>query len=564
MKIHTPILVVISLLLVSTSVSAISSNQIRIDSERIKQTVKTSQSDEVIAKLNSIYNIKIDMPDKKTIHNEEIEELSKKLTYLFLGTPDKKTSSLDNYISRQKELLAKYTKNKSDRPVGFSELSVNFDMEDIVNENIRYDNYGIVNITYLNDKYESASSEVVIDGVLRDKSNEKDPLQIDTIESKMIISISFKKHNNRWTPDYFSYRFDEDSDNLFKELEIYEQAGLSKSLKFDYTETTNYDFSKLKQVSDEQINSLAKKYENTVVNLNSFKDKTVNDSAVGFAITNNFVVTSWKFINNALSKSEFLTVSDSQNNLIKLDGIVVIEPKLDLVVLKVSGSKLTPATIAKSTYNKQGDPVIVIGSKSGFGISGSAGIVTDDDLNEITSLIPTSPTDAGGPLVNLAGEVIGLNDTRRGATTTTTSINIRHLIDYIDELNKLKIDNSKLVSFETLKKNYYFSVSTEEKVLKNIPTGIWNQYKKVGDIETTIKLDLIKSSFYSNSVSLRYKNNLAIVKDSNLIAGFTNKLSKTGYKKVFDSTNKTVYIGSDYSVIINKDFNLLTVLITKK
>lgn len=94
----------------------------------------------------------------------------------------------------------------------------------------------------------------------------------------------------------------------------------------------------------------------------------------------------------------------------------------DLAVLRVevSANLLQPATLADSSLVKPGDAVFAIGNPFGLEFSVTAGVVSGLDRsspagipNRLRGLIQTdaavNPGNSGGPLFNLAGEVIGIN-----------------------------------------------------------------------------------------------------------------------------------------------------------
>jgi S1-C subfamily serine protease len=100
----------------------------------------------------------------------------------------------------------------------------------------------------------------------------------------------------------------------------------------------------------------------------------------------------------------------------------------DVAVLQLRGAgNLTPANIGSSAQVAVGDPVIALGNTSGAGGTPSAvpGNVTglnqtveaSDELtgstetltNMIQASTPIRPGDSGGPMVNSAGQVIGMN-----------------------------------------------------------------------------------------------------------------------------------------------------------
>ena len=110
------------------------------------------------------------------------------------------------------------------------------------------------------------------------------------------------------------------------------------------------------------------------------------------------------------------------------------DPLTDTAVIKAQGvSGLTPATIGKSSDLKVGQSVVAIGSPFGLDSTVTSGIVSalnrpvnvgTDSQNNATTY-PAIQTDAainpgnsGGALVDLAGNVVGINSSIRTASAT--------------------------------------------------------------------------------------------------------------------------------------------------
>jgi serine protease Do len=99
--------------------------------------------------------------------------------------------------------------------------------------------------------------------------------------------------------------------------------------------------------------------------------------------------------------------------------VIGIDPETDLAVLKISGSKPFPAAkIGDSTHLRVGDWVMAVGSPFGFAQTVTAGIVsatkrvvpsTLSFSDYIQTDAAINPGNSGGPLVNLRGEVVGIN-----------------------------------------------------------------------------------------------------------------------------------------------------------
>ncbi|MGC4005860.1 MAG: trypsin-like peptidase domain-containing protein [Pirellulales bacterium] len=97
------------------------------------------------------------------------------------------------------------------------------------------------------------------------------------------------------------------------------------------------------------------------------------------------------------------------------------DPSTDIAVLEVVEEKLLPARIGDSDGVEIGDFVMAVGSPFGLSQSVTLGIVSakgrrDLELNEevdIQDFLQTdaaiNPGNSGGPLINLRGEIIGIN-----------------------------------------------------------------------------------------------------------------------------------------------------------
>jgi serine protease Do len=97
--------------------------------------------------------------------------------------------------------------------------------------------------------------------------------------------------------------------------------------------------------------------------------------------------------------------------------IVGLAAELDLAVLKVDGEKLPALPLATYSQLRQGETVFAFGSPIGLRNSLTHGLVSavarqidpDSPLIFIQTDAPINPGNSGGPLVNIRGEVVGVN-----------------------------------------------------------------------------------------------------------------------------------------------------------
>ncbi|PKW26173.1 S1C family serine protease [Phycicoccus duodecadis] len=134
----------------------------------------------------------------------------------------------------------------------------------------------------------------------------------------------------------------------------------------------------------------------------------------GHVVTNNHVVAS-------VGAKGKVTVVLSNGK--QVSGTVVgTDASYDLAVVKVSGADLTPLTVGRSRDVVVGDQVIAVGAPLGLDSTVTAGIVSALDrpvtpggesdqsfINAIQTDAAINPGNSGGPLLDMAGEVIGVN-----------------------------------------------------------------------------------------------------------------------------------------------------------
>lgn len=96
-----------------------------------------------------------------------------------------------------------------------------------------------------------------------------------------------------------------------------------------------------------------------------------------------------------------------------LEGITAVDQQRDLVVLRIIGAGAPALALGNSAAVKVGEPVYAVGNPQGLEGTFSQGVVSgirkfgNERLLQITA--PISPGSSGGPVMNTAGEVIGVS-----------------------------------------------------------------------------------------------------------------------------------------------------------
>jgi serine protease Do len=142
--------------------------------------------------------------------------------------------------------------------------------------------------------------------------------------------------------------------------------------------------------------------------------------AEGYILTNAHVVNDAQRVQIVLpadnADGTLATALSSKTRLIPAT-IVGMTTELDLALLKVEGQKLPALPLATYTQVRQGEMVFAFGSPNGLRNSLTHGLVSavarqvnpDSPQIFIQTDAPINPGNSGGPLVNIRGEVVGVN-----------------------------------------------------------------------------------------------------------------------------------------------------------
>ena len=128
----------------------------------------------------------------------------------------------------------------------------------------------------------------------------------------------------------------------------------------------------------------------------------------GYVVTNNHVI----------QDADEITVKLHDNTVLKAT-VVGRDPKVDLAVLKIDPGKriLVAVPFGNSDEARVGDWVLAIGNPFGLGGTVTAGIISarsrDIQASQYDDFLQTDASinkgNSGGPMFNMAGEVIGIN-----------------------------------------------------------------------------------------------------------------------------------------------------------
>ena len=147
-----------------------------------------------------------------------------------------------------------------------------------------------------------------------------------------------------------------------------------------------------------------------------------------FATEDGYIITNSHVILNSKSVSVQVKTYDGELH----DAVVVgFDKTTDLAVLKIDGAGYMPAESGDSDDLRMGQWVVAIGNPGGEQFSGSitrgvisglnrsVGSYSSNGMTYIQTDAAINPGNSGGPLVNLHGQVIGINTLKMSTTDST-------------------------------------------------------------------------------------------------------------------------------------------------
>lgn len=127
----------------------------------------------------------------------------------------------------------------------------------------------------------------------------------------------------------------------------------------------------------------------------------------GYLLTNNHVIDG--------ANEVTVTLDDKREFKAKVVGT---DPKTDIAVLKIDATNLPTLPLADSSKSHVGDIVLAMGNPFGLGQTVTMGIISAEGRNNlgiedyedfIQTDAPINPGNSGGALINVRGELVGIN-----------------------------------------------------------------------------------------------------------------------------------------------------------
>lgn len=234
----------------------------------------------------------------------------------------------------------------------------------------------------------------------------------------------------------------------------------------------------IKQVSPSVVGIIGKLKESSY-DYSDYTDNLIFGTGViyrsdGYIVTNAHVVKDMDSIVVVLSNSKAYKAR-----------LKAIDESLDLAVIKIDKGGLKPAVFGNMSSVDVGQEVVAIGTPQSFNLRNSAtrGIIsgmnrsTDGEYRFIQSDAAINGGNSGGPLVNMKGQVIGINSVKlvgfgvEGLNFSIPVDTVQYAIGHFERFGKIKRPYLGIVFSESIAAQYGLPSAVEGLTVREIKDG---------------------------------------------------------------------------------------------
>ncbi len=213
------------------------------------------------------------------------------------------------------------------------------------------------------------------------------------------------------------------------------------------------------------------------------EDSSPQDIGTGFVVSEDGLIITNKHVVADAGLKYQVNSADGKTYEVKE---VIRDPNNDIAVLKIDASNLRPVELGDSSNLQVGQFVIAIGTAlgefrntvttgvvSGLGRGIDAGSSYQGYVERLDNVIQTdaaiNPGNSGGPLLNSAGQVVGINvAVAQGADNIAFAIPINTVKDALDTYKSTgKFPAKAYLGVE------YQTISKQAALLNNVPQGVY-------------------------------------------------------------------------------------------
>lgn len=523
----------------NNTIKSFSNTKYQIEQIDIKE-LTIEEENEIIETATNITNAFNEIDNDKYISN--IEKYAVRMPSVKLEEDLIFTEEFKNWSKNimQLESLAQLFRNRSATFEAIKGTKITYISKERVLIQVYVDNY---RITYGQTKYG-------LDAIF----------EYEIVYEEVSKKYKVNKMEVEWVTDLEKYY--QNTETKERNQNKFNSNALSNISSYIPESYTNFDFTKLKTVTQSQTATIYNKNKDSVVIIDSASEGGLpTGSASGFYIREGIIMTSYTSIYSMIENgAKRYYAVDNEEKIIEIEGIVTVYPEINVAILKLKEETGLPVTIGNSNSLEENDPIVVISSSLGLNASIKLGIYfdsLDDDYKIIRTSLPLIDGDNGSAIFNLNGDVIGIN-TSVSTSESEYNSGLNNAVDINivkDVINKLKEDN-----FKDIKVYSFDKIIQKEttKVINEVDENIWSKYQQLPLITNIYPVNLYSAYINENYLIIRYRqDNYNILTNEEVINLYIKNLTANEFKQ----TSNNVYTKNNITIRIQNNLGYIILII---
>ena len=523
----------------NNTIKSFSNTKYQIEQIDIKE-LTIEEENEIIETATNITNAFNEIDNDKYISN--IEKYAVRMPSVKLEEDLIFTEEFKNWSKNimQLESLAQLFRNRSATFESIKGTKITYISKERVLIQVYVDNY---RITYGQTKYG-------LDAIF----------EYEIVYEEVSKKYKVNKMEVEWVTDLEKYY--QNTETKERNQNKFNSNALSNISSYIPESYTNFDFTKLKTVTQSQTATIYNKNKDSVVIIDSASEGGLpTGSASGFYIREGIIMTSYTSIYSMIENgAKRYYAVDNEEKIIEIEGIVTVYPEINVAILKLKEETGLPVTIGNSSSLEENDPIVVISSSLGLNASIKLGIYfdsLDDDYKIIRTSLPLIDGDNGSAIFNLNGDVIGIN-TSVSTSESEYNSGLNNAVDINivkDVINKLKEDN-----FKDIKVYSFDKIIKKEttKVINEVDENTWSKYQQLPLITNIYPVNLYSAYINENYLIIRYRqDNYNILTNEEVINLYIKNLTANEFKQ----TSNNVYTKNNITIRIQNNLGYIILII---
>ncbi|MCL2383965.1 MAG: serine protease [Oscillospiraceae bacterium] len=389
------------------------------------------------------------------------------------------------------------------------------------------------------------------------------------IDAILHYEIVFEESSNSYRVEGMTTQWVSDINEHFQSVNVAErQATRNNTLAFNKFTPSNVEgqnYGLIEELDVSILEDIHEKNKNRTVIISGVTNESYEiGHGYGFFIREGVVLTSYTTLNNILepATTRFLAIT-ADGEVYTISGVITFSSALNIAILRLEEEVGEPVVFGNIQELDSEEPIVTIGSSLGMTSTLKVGLFIGLEGNNeeiIRMSLPLSIGDSGSPVLNLDGEVIGINVSHNNhvASDLTFALDINTINDITGRLNSMNFGDIEYASFASIRSEI---MQGNINVTNTINERVYRDFIEISNIETAVGLELVSGHARGGVLSLRYRNTTnGLLSNEELMRIYSEILYRDDFqsRRVEDTT---IFTREDITIRVKERFGLILIIV---